>query len=625
MDPRLLDQYNRELQFIRESGAEFASEFPKIASRLGMEGIDCADPYVERLLEGFAFLAARVQIQLKSEFPRFTQHLLEIVYPNYLSPTPSMAVVQMQPDLSEGALAEGYLIPRGTTMRSVLGRGDKTACTYRTSQDVTLWPLELTEAHYFDSPGALATTGIAGLKGVRAGIRLRMKTTAGLAFNDVKLDQLRLFLKGPDQLPKQIYEQLIGNSEGLVVRPKGSSARWEVRLPRENIRRVGFGEDEALLPPVGHAFNGYRLLREYFAFPQRYLFVDLCGFAPALQRCEGTELDVTILLNRVDPVLADLLNVDVFKLNCVPAINLETKRATRIHLDDSQREYHVVPDRTKPLDYEVYSIQGVSGFGRSAEPEMEFSPFYASNDFTRQDRDIAYYTIHRQPRMLSSKQRKSGGRSSYVGGELYVALVDGHQAPYRSSLRQLEVIALCTNRDLPLQISIGSGKTDFTLDTGAPIEAIRCMAGPTRPLPSRADGDVAWRLISQLSLNYLSIVDSQDGKSAAALQDMLSLYADMRDAGIQRQIEGIVSVSSRKITRRIPTDGPITYGRGLEVEISCDDNAYQGTGTFLLGAVLDEFFSRYASINSFTETVIRTHDRGEVMRWPARLGRRQIL
>jgi type VI secretion system protein ImpG len=208
---------------------------------------------------------------------------------------------------------------------------------------------------------------------------------------------------------------------------------------------------------------------------------------------------------------------------------------------------------------------------------------------------------------------------------LYISLVDGHEGPYRSSLRQLEVVTLCTNRDLPLQIPVGRSKTDFTLDTGAPVETIRCVAGPTRPLPSRADGDVAWRLISQLSLNYLSIVEAKDGKGAAALQDMLSLYADMRDSGVQKQIEGINSVSSRTITRRIPTHGPITYGRGLEIVVTCDDSAYEGTGTFLLSAVLDEFFSRYASVNSFTETVVVTPDRGEVMRWPARLGRRQIL
>ncbi len=625
MDPRLLSHYNRELQFIREMGGEFAREFPKIAGRLGMEGLECTDPYVERLLEGFAFLAARVQIQLKAEFPRFTQHLLEIVYPNYLSPTPSMVVVQFEPDLAEGALADGFVVPHHTTLRSLLGKGDKTACEYRTAHDVTLWPLELTEARYFGSAGALATTGIDQLDGVKAGIRLRLRTTAGLAFDQIALDTLRLYMKGPDQLPKNICEQIIGNSIGFIVRPKGGAQPWSEYLTKENIKHAGFEKNQALLPAVSNSFRGYRLLREYFAFPERFLFVDFTGLERAIHRCQGTELDITVLLSRADPVLEDLLNADCFALNCTPAINLVPKRATRIHLDDNQNEYHVVPDRTRPLDFEVYSVTGVAGFGRSAEPELEFQPFYASSDFTRADEELAYYAIYREPRKLSSRQKKVGTRSSYIGSELYISLVDSHEAPYRSSLRQLEVSTLCTNRDLPLQLPIGRGKTDFTLDTGAPVESIRCLAGPTKPLASRADGDVAWRLISQLSLNYLSIADSADGRGAAALRDLLSLYADMRDPAVQKQIEGIHSIASKTITRRLPTEGLVTYGRGLEIELTCDDSAYEGTGTFLLGAVLDEFFTRHASINSFTETVVRTLDRGEVMRWPARLGRRQIL
>jgi type VI secretion system protein ImpG len=625
MDPRILDQYNRELQFIREMGGEFAREYPKIAGRLGMDGLECADPYVERLLEGFAFLAARVQVQLKSEYPKFTQQLLEIVYPNFLSPTPSMAVVQFQPDLAEGALAEGFVVPRGTTMRSVIGKGDKTACEYRTAHDTTLWPLELTEARYFSSAGALATTGIDQLSGVRAGIRLRLRTTAGLAFNELALDSLRFFLDGSGELPTRVYEQIVGNAIGFIVQPKGGSSPWSQFFEKVDIHRVGFGRDESLLPPVAHAFTGYRLLREYFAFTQRFLFVDFRNLQKAIRRCSGTELDITVLLNRSDPFLEDLLNENAFAMNCTPAINLIEKRATRIHLNERFNEYHVVPDRTRPLDFETYSVTSVAGFGRSAEPEVVFKPFYTSNDYIRADGDLAYYTTYREPRRLSSRQKRDGARSSYIGSELFVSLVDGHEAPFRSSLRQLEVMTLCTNRDLPLQIPVGRGSTDFTLDTGAPVTSIRALAGPTRPLPSRADGDAAWRLISQLSLNYLSIGGAADGESVAALQKLLSLYADMRDSSIQKQIEGIQAVSSRTITRRLPAPGPITYGRGLEVSLTCDDDAYEGTGVFLLSAVLEEFFARYASINSFTETVINTPDRGEVMRWPGRLGRRQTL
>jgi type VI secretion system protein ImpG len=223
MDPRLLRYYNRELTHIREMGAEFAREFPKIAGRLGMDGLEVADPYVERLLEGFAFLTARVQLKLDAEFPRFTQHLLEVVYPHYLAPLPSMAVVQFSPVMAESALAEGFVLPRGTALHTVLGKDERTSCEYRTGQDTVLWPVEITDAKYFGSAGALATVGVDRLDGVRAGIRLSLRTTGGVAFDELALDRLRLFLKGTDGLPGRLYEQLVGYVEGGVVRPRGGA------------------------------------------------------------------------------------------------------------------------------------------------------------------------------------------------------------------------------------------------------------------------------------------------------------------------------------------------------------------------------------------------------------------
>jgi len=242
-----------------------------------------------------------------------------------------------------------------------------------------------------------------------------------------------------------------------------------------------------------------------------------------------------------------------------------------------------------------------------------------------QHEQMAYYTAHRQPRMLSTKQRKIGARASYVGSEVYLTLVDAQHAPFSPNLKQLAIKTVCTNRDLPLQIPIGKGQTDFTMEMGAPVESIRCVAGPTKPRPSLANGDASWRLISHLSLNYLSLVDSDSEQGAAALRELLALYADEADAATERQIEGVKSISSRPITRRLPTSGPISFGRGLEISIRCEDSAFEGTGVFLLGSVLEEFFSRYVSMNSFTETVLRTDDRGEVARWPARIGRRPRL
>lgn len=625
MDPRLLKYYNRELQHLREMGGEFAHEFPKIAGRLGLDGFECADPYVERLLEGFAFLAARVQLRIDAEFPRFTQHLFEMVYPHYLAPTPSMAIVQFTPDLTVGSLAAGFVIPRQCAIRSLLGKGDTTACEYRTAHEVALWPLELTEVEYFTRDST--SVEVPSVPGVKAGVRLRLKCTAGLTFDKLSLTSLPLFIRGSGAFAMHLYEQLIASSIAVVARPAERPAPWQHILDRGHVRSLGFEDEQALLPFGPRSFQGYRLLHEYFACPQRFMFVELTGLGPAVQRCAGNELDLVILLDRADAELENYVGLENFDLFCTPAINLFPKSADRIHLSDQVAEHHVVPDRTRPMDFEVYQVTSAVGYGTSADEEQPFMPFYAASDLRAGDEQMAFYTVHRLPRVLSTNQRKYGPRSSYIGSEVYVSLVDGREAPYRHDLRQLAVDTLCTNRDLPLQMPVGKSATDFTMELGAPVDSIRCLVGPTKPKPSPmfGDGDLIWRLVSHFSLNYLSLIETDEKQGAAALRDLLRLYGDSSEAPIRKQIEGVKTIVAKPITRRIPTPGPITFGRGLEIVVTCDEAAFEGSGVFLLGATLDRFFAKYVSINSFTETVIHTIDRGQVIRWPTRIGRRHTV
>ncbi len=631
MDPRLLDYYNRELQHVREMGAEFAGAYPKIAGRLALDAFECADPYVERLLEGLAFLSARIQLKLDAQYPEFTQHLFEIVYPHYAAPTPSMAVVKLQPNLSEGALAEGVRVPRGTMLRSQIAKSEQTACRYQTAHDVRLWPLQIRKADYFSRDEAMRD--VPEVPGVRAGLRLRFEATAGLTFNKISLDRLPLFLRGSGNLAVALYEQLLANCVTVVVRPAESPVPWQMTIDPAEIRRVGFRDDEAMLPGGPRSFQGYRLLHEYFALPERFLFVELGGLAPAVQRCTGRELEVFLLFDRVSRSLEHRVDASMFDLFCTPAVNLFPRRADRIHLSHHEHELHVVPDRTRPQDYEAYQVTEVTGYG-DLDEEQVFLPFYASFDrpsvrdmVGRSGDDLACYTMRRTYRVLSDRQRATGTRTSYVGSELYLSLVDTHETPYRHDLRQVGVGLLCTNRDLPLLMPVGVGDTDFAPEVSLPIRSVRCLAGPTRPRPSLSygSGDVAWRLLSHLSLNYASLLDNPQRGGAAALREMLSLYADLAEPHIRKQIEGVRSVAARPVTRPVVTDGPLAFARGLEVTLNLDEASFEGTGAFLLGAVLEDFFARYVSVNSFTETVVRTTDRGEIKRWPSRLGRRQSL
>ena len=624
MDPRLLEHYNQELQHLREMGGEFAREFPKIAGRLGLDEFECTDPYVERLLEGFAFLAARVQLKLSAEFPRFTQHLLETVYPHYLAPLPSMAVAEFALDRTEGSLAQGFVVPRGSALRSRVGKGEQTPCEFRTAHDVTLWPLELTEAEYFTRD--VAAVEIPQVRGVKAGIRLRLRTTAGVPFSALSLDRLPVYVRGDGPVAMALYEQLMANVIAVVARPAARPVPWQDVLDRNPVRPAGFSDEEALLPYGPRSFQGYRLLQEYFALPQRFLFAEFTGLGPSVRRCAGNELDLIVLLNRSNRLVENVLEAGDFGLFCTPAVNLFPKRADRIHLSEQFSEHHVVPDRTRPMDFEVYQVRGVTGHGTDGE-DREFLPFYEADDAAGRREEQAYYTVHRLARVLSARQRQRGSRTSYVGSEVFLSLVDAREAPYSHTLRQLSVQTLCTNRDLPLQMPVGLSGTDFTLESGAPVQAIRCAAGPTRPKPSpaHASGEVSWRLIDHLSLNYLSLAKTDGGDSAGALREMLRLYGDLGETAVRKQIEGVRSVTSAPITRRVPIPGPIAFGRGLGITLTLDDAAFEGSGVFLLGSVLEQFFAKSVTVNSFTETAVHTLERGEVHRWPARIGRRPTL
>jgi len=285
-------------------------------------------------------------------------------------------------------------------------------------------------------------------------------------------------------------------------------------------------------------------------------------------------------------------------------------------------EYHVVADRTRPMDLEVHSVSQVVGYGTGAEVRREFAPFYSCTERAPHHPDAAYFTLHREPRVASSRQRRTGARSSYLGSELFIALVDGQQGPYRADLKQLSLQTLCSNRDLPLHMSVGLSSSDFQVESGAPVSAVRCVAGPTTPHESRAWGGTSWRLISHLTLNYLSITNTGEGEGAAVLRELLQLYSHLADTTQARQIEGVRAIASTPIVRPLPTSGRANFVRGLELVVDCDETAFEGTSVFLLGLVLDQFFSKYVSINSFTETVLRTTQRGQIMRWPARIGRR---
>jgi len=305
-------------------------------------------------------------------------------------------------------------------------------------------------------------------------------------------------------------------------------------------------------------------------------------------------------------------------------VNLFERLADRIHVTDRVNEHHIVVDRTRPIDFEVHSLVDVKGQMAGSDQPVPFLPLYSVRDDGRPEERGAFYTMRREQRLPSARQTVHGSRTNYIGSEAFINLADGSAAGQSNDLRQLSVRCLCSNRDLPLLIPLDGADTDLRFESNAPVTATRWLTPPSPPVASAAQGDVAWQLISHLSLNYLSLTDSEGDRmsGAEAIRALLRLYADAGGEPGRRQVEGVRSIVSRPIVRRLPGGGQTAVARGIEIRLLLDETAFAGSGIFPLGAVLSHFFAHYVSINGFTETVVATEQRGEIMRWPMLIGRR---
>ena len=599
------------------------SEFPRIASRLGLEGMEVADPYVERLLEGFAFLTARVQLKLEAEQPRLIAHLLEAIYPNFLAPVPSMMIARLSVDPTDPNLTRGHTVPRGSTLGSELARGQDTHCEFRTAHSVTLWPIELIEAQWFTYAPDLPMAQLPQAQGMKGGLRIRLRTGGGLPFNQLGLDRLVLHVAAGDDIAFRLHELLLGSTIGSWVSGDVATAaeRWS---GADSVRAVGFAADEALLPESQRSFSGHRLLQEVAALPQRLLFFEIGDLAARLATVRGDEVELVIFCFRGDAALESLVDAGSLALFCTPAINLFRKRLDRIAIGPGAWEFHVVPDRTRPMDFEVHSLDSVVGHGTGQVAQQDFHPLYATwHNASAQ----AYYITRREPRLLSPKQKQQGTRSSYVGEEVFISLVDAQHAPYRDELRQLSLSAWVTNRDLPALLPPGTaaGSPVWRLDTQGPVNRVEALRGPTRPVsrqPARRTG---------LEPGQPSVAEppvsggrkpATGGSRAAQVAHALR---SARRRGLGTPGRRRACRAGTNVVRRLPFKGPLVFGSGIEIVLELDEMAFQGTSAFLFASVLEQYFARHAAINSFTQLTLRTPQRGEVMRWKPHPGRRDLL
>lgn len=626
MDPHLLDYYNKELVYMREAAGEFAASHPKIARRLGMHGIEVDDPYVERLIESFSFLSARMQIKLDAEFPRFTQRLLEVLYPNYLSPTPSMAVAQLNPSVKEGDFSRGFKVPRDTAFHAKVPAGEETPCEFRSSQDVTLWPIEIVEARLTGAP-----PDIPGIERyvppnvqIAGALRLRLRMIGQRNFSALTgLDRLPIYLKGNEQIASHLFELLHTSAVATFTGEPGNLMQRPHVVTEGALAHEGLAPGQGLLPLEWNTFHGHNLLHEYFACPERFYFFTLTGLAGGLSRIEGKEAEIVILLTKPPGTLGGLVDVAQFALFCTPVINLFERRTDRIELNTAEPEFHLVPDRSRPLDFEVYAVKTLAGQQAETTAAMDFRPLYQTlnEDEGNYGR---YFSVRREQRLASDTSRKYGTRTPYIGTEVFLSLVDQNEAPYADTIRYLSVKVLLTNRDLPCLVP-RNGQSDLSVAESIPVTGVGLIRPPSTPKSPFAQREIAWRLIRQLGFNHLPLADLPHREGAQALRDMLRLFIGADNDVQRRQIESLVGSRIAPVTRRLPGAGPLIYGRGVLCTLSVDEEGFSGTSPYLFGLVLEHYLAKHVSINVFTQTALESMQRGTVAKWPVRMGGRGIV
>jgi len=608
----LLDYYERELTFLRQMGAEFAEKYPKVASRLLLETDRCEDPHVERLVEAFAFLAARVHLKIDDEFPEVTEALLGILFPHYIRPVPSMSVVEFHVDPEQGKLTTGLKVRRNTLLYS--RPVDGVPCRFRACYDTTLWPLSVAEAQW-TTPDRLQPPVRAA--NAAAALRFELKCLPDVSFDKLAMSSLRCYLNGESNLVHSVYELLLNNCAQILVRDPAQPRMQPVELPADSIRAAGFSEDEAMLPYSRRSFSGYRLLQEYFSFPEKFFFIefrnlDRLGAAGFKERAEIIVLISPFERSDREQLLELGVSAKTLRPACAPVINLFEHTAEPILVDQLRHEYPVVPDVRRRHALEVFSIEEVVSANPQSQEVTRFEPFFS----------YRHSQSREQKQMFWHATRRASAKRGDEGTDIFLATVDRSGRPLSANVETLTVRCLCTNRDLPARLPFGSEAGDFEIEGMPSVRRIVALKKPTPTLRPPVGGPALWRLISQLSLNYLSLVS--DGKEA--FQEILGLYNFSDSTYLGKQIQGISSVTSRKHFARVISENGISFVRGMRVEMAFDEEQFVGGGVFLFASVIEHFLGLYVSMNSFSQLVARTAQRKEALReWPPRAGEAVLL
>ncbi|MBW8829411.1 MAG: type VI secretion system baseplate subunit TssF [Burkholderiales bacterium] len=601
----LLPHYESELSRLRGSAKEFAELYPKIAGRL-MLGADVAeDPHVERLIQSFALLAARVHKRLDDDFPLVTESLLDVLYPHYLRPFPSCSIAQLDISGVAGKMSAATTIERGTVLTTRAVRG--VACKFRTAYAVPLVPLVVRSATYRHTVAAPEGTRLPQTATSVISLRLEL-VSAQVKWSGIG-DTIRVYLDGEPSQVSLLREALCDKVAALMVQttPHGPWSGPYAQRPQI----VGFDDDEALIDYDERSHPAYRLLTEYFAFPDKFNFVDIPVPHDALGGGVNAESDskATITLHfvlsgmRSDSDQARLLETISpanFALGCTPVVNLFKQNANPIRVTHTTTQYPVVVNAQRAFGYEVYSIDKVFCVRQTPNGESieEYQPFFSLHheDLLGEDGTPG----GQPPGRYWHAQRDETVAALSPGYELEMSIVDIEFEPSSPRAETLSLQVTATNRDLPSLLTFGNAGGDLFKEGGSIASKIRLLRKPTQAHRFERGPGSLWRLVSHLSLNHLSL----SGRGVDSLKEMLRLYDIPRDATNRQQIDGISSIAFLPSTAWLAAEPFATFVRGTEVRLFVNDQSFVGTGLSLFAAVLDRFFGLYVHINSFTQLVV---------------------
>jgi type VI secretion system protein ImpG len=601
---QMLDYYQQEMMYLRRAGAGFVKQYPKIAQNLNLSPSGSSDPHVQRLLESFAFLTGRLQKELDNRYIQFTNTLLGVLYPQYITPFPASAIASFRLSPFLGATTSGTVVPRGTALFTE-AQEDK-ICRFQTAYPVELWPFEVSEAQVMsvdESPIIPSTLKSQWI------LKIRVSRYDGV-MNELNPSFLRFYLAGDSLTSHCLYDSIFGYSptDPTPVYIKADKAEEPVKLPSGSIKPVGFSKNEALIPYPHKALDAYRLLHEYFVFPEKFLFIDIQNIST-----KGAQEFIDIYVPLADRSRADKLRVNEnnFVLGCTPIVNLFPKISEPIDLNYQSVSYRLVGDQRNEDSTEIHSIlKVVAATTGGAETEV-FAPYF-SYDYDVESKDNGlFWHATRNPSEIPD----------ITGTEVFLSFVDYNFTPQNPSNQTVYAYTLCTNRDLASYIPAGGS---LQVDGVIPSTTITCLDRPSPQIPPSLDGESQWRIISQLSLNHLSL--SGDKKAVLALKEMLQLYAGLNKNKSHPEINALKDISYETVVRRFGRDSWRGFVQGLSITLTLDEAPFGGQGGYMLASVLNEFFTLYASINAFSElTLMSTQSDGVWKKWPAQIGSQSLL